>query len=147
MTRKPIQASVEMRAKPDADGSLMFCWSKRGKVRKYNKASPEYAAWEGCSMCGKKPCTNCNGRCLSVSEWKTAFSTLSQKQKKAQLEANLNKTAKKKKKKKLSKTKRAPANKKDPPTKRAPTAAKSKKMAAPKSKSKSSRKSARKKMK
>ena len=137
MTRKPIQASVEMRAKPDADGSLMFCWSKRGKVRKYNKASPEYAAWEGCSMCGKKPCTNCNGRSLSVSEWKTAFSTLSQKQKKAQLEANLNKTAKKKKNK-LSKTKKAPANKKDPPTKRAPTAAKSKKMAAPKSKSKSS---------
>lgn len=91
MTRKPTQASVEMRAKPDADGSLMFCWSKRGKVRKYNKASPEYAAWEGCSMCGKKPCTNCNGRSLSVSEWKTAFSTLSQKQKKAQLEANLNK--------------------------------------------------------
>jgi hypothetical protein len=123
-----------MRAKPDADGSLMFCWSKRGKVRKYNKASPEYAAWEGCSMCGKKPCTNCNGRSLSVSEWKTAFSTLSQKQKKAQLEANLNKTAKKKKNK-LSKTKKAPANKKDPPTKRAPTAAKSKKMAAPKSKS------------
>ena len=45
----------------DADGGLMFCWTKRGKVGKYAKTSLEYAAWEGCSMCRQKTCSGFNG--------------------------------------------------------------------------------------
>jgi hypothetical protein len=66
----------------DPDGSLMFCWTKRGSVNKFAKTSQEYKDWAGCPMCGKKPCTGCNGKRLSVAEVKTHFSSLSQKRKK-----------------------------------------------------------------
>jgi len=76
----PRQALKRMKAMKDDDGSLMFCWSKRGEVQKYAKKSHEYKNWEGCSMCGLKPCTGCNGRCLSAEEIKTEFSYLAKKE-------------------------------------------------------------------
>lgn len=76
------QAHRRLKAMRSEDGSLKFCWSKRGEVQRYNKQSQEYAAWMGCSMCGLKPCTGCNGKCPSPAEIKQYFSSLSQKKKK-----------------------------------------------------------------
>ena len=67
----------------DKDGGLMFCHSKRGEVGKVPKSDTErWEEWAGCSMCGKKPCTGCNGWLPTVAEFKSYFSSLGQKRKK-----------------------------------------------------------------
>ena len=54
---------------------------RRGEVKKYAKDSAEYKAWGGCSMCGKKPCTGCNGKLLNEIEIKGDFSIQARKRK------------------------------------------------------------------
>lgn len=78
----PERAYEILKSMRDADGGLMFCWTKRGEVGKYAKTTPDYAAWEGCLMCGQKPCSGCNGKCPTFMEIKSYFSDLAQKRKK-----------------------------------------------------------------
>jgi hypothetical protein len=61
------------------DGGPMFCWSKRGtQAPKGGKKSRAYCEWEGCQVCGKKPCS-CNGGLLSHEQIKAHFGALAQK--------------------------------------------------------------------
>ena len=62
------------------DGGLMFCYSKRGEfVPKTNKA--RYNAWNGCSMCKKKPC-ECNGMLPTIQMIQNFINSATQKRKK-----------------------------------------------------------------
>ena len=67
--------------KDNTDGGLLFCYSKRGEIRKYGQKTQEYIDWEGCSMCKKKPCSDCNGKLLPEEEIKAYFSSLAQTRK------------------------------------------------------------------
>lgn len=80
----PAQARDFMRQMIDTagDGGLMFCYSKRGTyMAKTGKHRKEYAEWQGCQMCGKKPCV-CNGILLPEGTITSYFSSLFASQKK-----------------------------------------------------------------
>ena len=79
--RAPKQSRDIMKGKRKADGGAYFSFSQCGKVQKYAQIALEYAAWPGCSMCGKKPCELFHGRVLSEEEIKPYNSGLAQKRK------------------------------------------------------------------
>ena len=50
----PVEALKRLAVlKDNTDGGLLFCYSKRGEIRKYGQKTQEYIDWEGCSMCKK----------------------------------------------------------------------------------------------
>ena len=63
------------------DGSALFDYSKRGEISKFAKTTDAYKRWAGCSMCHRKPCSECTGKLLKPDEIKTYFSSLATKRK------------------------------------------------------------------
>lgn len=80
--RTAEQVHEAMKAKRKPDGGAYFSYSQRGEVKIYAKTSPEWQTYAGCSMCGLKPCSGCNGRVLSVEEIKQIFSSWASKRRK-----------------------------------------------------------------
>ena len=60
----------------DTDGGFLFHFNKRREIKNFAKTSQEYIIWEGCSICGKKPCSDCTGKLISADEIKSYFSNL-----------------------------------------------------------------------
>ena len=81
----PEQARAELEKMRDPqDGGRMFCWSKRGTFmpKGTTKAQKKaYGDWQGCVVCGKKPC-ECNGMLLPVESIKAFFGSLAKSRKK-----------------------------------------------------------------
>ena len=71
-----VDAYKRLEMMKDTDGGMLFHFNQRGEIKKFNKTSKEYKIWEGCSMCGKKPCSDCTGKLISAEEIKTYFSSL-----------------------------------------------------------------------
>ena len=59
----------------DTDGSCLFDYRKRGELRKFAQTSQEYKDWIGCSLCGTKPCSKCNGKLIPIEDIKSYFKT------------------------------------------------------------------------
>jgi len=72
-----------MKAMRDADGSLMFCYGKRGTQPPVGmkKTSREWKEWAGCQVCNEKPC-KCNGMLLTEEQIKAWIHQETARQKK-----------------------------------------------------------------
>jgi len=136
--RTPKQIHDIMKGKRKVDGGSYFSFSQRGEVQKYAQNTPEYAAWPGCSMCGKKPCELCHGRVLSEEEIKSYNSGLARKRKRDDKKSRDAKVPSNSKKKDAG-------SKKTIAKKKTPISAKCDKPAAPQKKAAATRKSKRKK--
>ena len=65
----------QMKVMIDTDGSCLFDYRKRGELRKFAQTSQEYKDWIGCSLCGTKPCSKCNGKLIPIEDIKSYFKT------------------------------------------------------------------------
>ena len=64
-----------MKLMTDTDGSCLFDYRKRGELRIFAQNTQEYKDWIGCSLCGTKPCSQCNGKLIPIEDIKSYFKT------------------------------------------------------------------------